>query len=306
MLRKSSRSLGRCGWLASLILFAVVCGCQTRLAPPPADWQAWRERRAQDIAGPDGWASLAGLFWLQEGEHWIGARGDVAIHLPPNSAPNVVGTLRREGGRVWFTPVPGVRTMLRGYAVTAERELVTDIDGSPDILECGRVKFWILHRGDRRGVRVRDPEAPERLAFRDIPVFLYNPGYRVTARFEPYQPVRKIEVADVTGGKSEENCPGALVFTLHDQEVRLDVIDDAEANDFFLIFKDATSGKDTYGGGRFLHVPRPNDLGEVQIDFNRAYNPPCGFTPFATCPVPPRQNWLSVPIKAGERKPLGH
>jgi uncharacterized protein (DUF1684 family) len=92
------------------------------------------------------------------------------------------------------------------------------------------------------------------------------------------------------------------VFTLHDQEVRLDVIDDAEANDFFLIFKDATSGKDTYGGGRFLHVPRPNDLGEVQIDFNRAYNPPCGFTPYATCPVPPRQNWLSVPIKAGERK----
>jgi uncharacterized protein (DUF1684 family) len=159
----------------------------------------------------------------------------------------------------------------------------------------------ILHRGDRRGVRVRDPEAPERTAFTDIRVFTYNPGYRVKARFEPYQPVRKLSVSDITGGVAEETCPGALVFQLHEQEVRIDVIEDTDANDFFLLFRDATSGKETDGGGRFLHVNRPDASGEVDVDFNKAYNPPCAFTPYATCPVPPRQNWLPVPIKAGEK-----
>lgn len=286
-----------------LVLLLGAIGCRTRLAPAPTSWHAWRERRSVDIAGPDGWASIAGLFWLQEGEQWVGARGDVPVKLPMGSAPNVVGTFRLERGTVRFTPVPGVRVMLRGYAVTAEKELATDVDGAPDILEVGRVKFWILHRGDRRGVRVRDPEAPERINFKEIPVFTYHPAYRVTARFEPYTPPRTLQVADVTGGSNEETCPGALVFQLHEQEVRLDVIDDPEANDFFLLFRDATSGKETYGGGRFLHVRRPNDAGEVDIDFNLAYSPPCAFTAFATCPVPPRQNWLPVPIKAGERKP---
>jgi len=285
----------------ALGLLLVFSGCQTRLAPAPADWPLWRERRMQDIGGPDGWTSLAGLFWLQEGEQWVGSRGDVPIRLPMGSAPTVVGTLKREGEKVWFTPVPGVRVMLRGYAVTAEHEMVTDVDNAPDILEVGRVKFWILHRGDRRGVRVRDPEAPERTAFTDIRVFIYNPGYRVKARFEPYQPVRKLPVADITGGVTEETCPGALVFQLQDQEVRIDVIEDTDANDLFLLFRDATSGKETYGGGRFLHVNRPDASGEVDVDFNKAYNPPCAFTPYATCPVPPRQNWLSVPIKAGEK-----
>lgn len=256
-----------------------------------------------DIAGPDGWASLAGLHWLKEGEQWVGARGDVPVKLPLGSAPNVVGALRLEQGKVWFTPVPGIRVMLRGYAVTQERELASDVDGAPDILEVGRVKFWILHRGDRRGVRVRDPESPARTSFESLPVFLYHPGYRVTARFEPYTPARTLQVADVTGGSSPETCPGALVFRLHDQELRLDVIEDAEANDFFVLFRDSTSGKETYGGGRFLHVRKPGESGEVEIDFNFAYSPPCAFTAYATCPVPPRQNWLPVPVKAGEKKP---
>lgn len=297
--------LRRLGFLT--LLGAVLLGCHTRPLAPPPHFQAWRDRRLMDIGGPDGWASLAGLFWLKEGEAIVGTRGDALVRLPMGSAPDVVGKLIRQGDNVRFVSAPGVRVMLRGYSVT-ERDLVTDVDDQPDILEVGRVKFWILHRGDRRGVRVRDPEAPERKEFSGIPVYSYNTKFRVIARWEPYDPPRKIAVSDITGGRTEEVCPGRLVFTIDDKECRLETVEDSAAGDLFLMFRDETSGKETYGGGRFLHVTKPTATGEVLVDFNLAYNPPCAFTPHATCPVPPRQNALPVEIKAGERyrNPKGH
>ncbi len=208
----------------------------------------------------------------------------------------------RKDDRVGFTADPGVEVTLRGKPVD-RIELKSDVDGSADALEVGRLKFWVIARGDRRGIRVRDPESATRRALKEIPVFRYREAYRVMARFEPYLPERTLRIADVTGGSSDEVCPGALVFRLEGQEYRVDALDDTEAGDLFVIFRDGTSGRQTYGGGRFLHVRKPMGGGSIEMDFNRAYNPPCAFTPYATCPVPPRQNWLGVDIPAGEKDP---
>lgn len=277
-------------------------GCAGRHDLAPTYWLNWRKERFQDIAGPNGWATLAGLHWLEAGDSTVGTDSTSGIRLPEGTAVPRVGVFTRKEDRVGFTAEPGVEVTLRGRPVD-RIELKSDVDGAADALEVGRLKFWVIARGDRRGIRVRDPESPVRLGLKEIPVYRYSEAYRVMARFEPYDPPRKLTIADVTGGSKEEVCPGALVFRLGKQEYRLDALDDTEAGDLLVLFRDGTSGRQTYGGGRFLHARKPMGGGGIELDFNRAYNPPCAFTPYATCPVPPRQNWLEVDIPAGEKDP---
>jgi hypothetical protein len=168
----------------------------------------------------------------------------------------------------------------------------------------GSLSFVIIDRSGRLGVRIRDPESPTRLHFAGLKYFHYNPAWRIPGRFEPFLVARTLRVPDASGGTQEFPSPGQLVFSHAGQEFRLDVAEESGEDEYFVIFTDRSAGQSTYEAGRFLYVARPDAAGQVTIDFNRAYTPPCGFTPFATCPRPPPQNALSFPIEAGERKPV--
>lgn len=288
-------------WL--LILLLVASGCVSR--PPEEDfrraWREWRAARRESVAGEDGWATLAGLHWLREGSQTAGGADTNDIVLTRGRVADFAGTFTRTGSSVHFSAAPDQPAQLDGQPV-ASTFLRSDAEDDPAVLHLGHLRVLVLARGERIGLRVKDPQARTRTGFRGLDYFTYDPGRRVTARYECYSPPKRIPLADVTGAVLEELSPGALVFTLDGQELRLDVFEDQEAGDLFILFRDRTSGRSTYGSGRYLHAPLPDARGNVTLDFNFAYNPPCAFTSYATCQLPPRQNWLPVAIEAGERR----
>jgi uncharacterized protein (DUF1684 family) len=164
------------------------------------------------------------------------------------------------------------------------------------------VRFNVIKRGDRFGLRVKDSQARTRLEFQGLDYFPIDARWRVNARLEPYNPPKRIPITDVTGMTSESISPGALVFTIDGKEYRLDPVLEEGSDELFIIFKDETSKHDTYPAGRYLYAKKPGPDGKTVVDFNRAYNPPCTFTPFATCPLPPLQNRLPLRIEAGEKR----
>jgi uncharacterized protein (DUF1684 family) len=200
---------------------------------------------------------------------------------------------------------PGVTVTSQDKRVT-ELELHSDKDGKPDVLTVGSLSLYLIERGGRLAFRVKDSESAGRRSFRGLDWYPVSEAYRIRGRFVPYDPPRKIPIANVLGTVEPMESPGYVAFTVSGREVKLDaVLEEPDAKELFLIFKDATAGKDTYPAGRFLYAEMPKD-GEVVLDFNKAYSPPCAFTSFATCPLPPRQNRLAVRIEAGEKKPAGH
>jgi uncharacterized protein (DUF1684 family) len=246
----------------------------------------WREKREAALKAEGGWLSVAGLFWLKEGSNTIGTGGANDIVLP--DGPATFGAMELHQGHVRIT---------RGAPA---RELKPD---SPDVLQVGRLSLFLIRRGDRFGIRLKDPASEYRRHFTHLECFPASEAWRVTARFvaEP----KKIPILNVLGQTEESDCPGYAVFRLAGQEVRLyPILEEAGAKELFYIFKDQTSGKETYGAGRFLYSDLPRD-GQVVLDFNKAYNPPCSFTPYATCPLPPPENRLPMRVEAGEKK-YGH
>ncbi len=223
----------------------------------------------------------------------------------PLAAPGVparAGTLRVDGAKVLLTPAPGARLTLNGQPLGGPAALQDDLAGKPDLVGAGRLTFHVIRRGERAGVRVKDPESATRRGFKGLDWFPVTPAARVVARFTPFDPPREVEVGSVTGDVSKEKIPGALTFSWNGREQT--VLPFADGDGFFLVFSDATSGIETYGAARFLAAAAPRD-GQVVLDFNQAYNPPCAFTPFATCPLPVRENRLKVRIEAGEKKYKG-
>jgi uncharacterized protein (DUF1684 family) len=261
--------------------------------------EAWRAERVEGLKAAGGWLSLAGLHWLPEGESSIGSQpmGDVVL---PASAPARVGTVSRDGDRVAIELAPGVDATHDGEPFRRLELTTDDGEGEPTVVELGTLSFHVIRRGERIGLRVKDSEAPSRTAFTGIEGFRVDPRWRLDARFEPYDPPRQIEVEDYSGGTQESTVPGAVVFEVDGRSHRLDAID--AGDQLFLIFADRTSGETTYGGGRYLYADKPGADGRVVVDFNKAYNPPCVFTPYATCPLPPRQNRLDLAVEAGEKK----
>ena len=304
-----TRTATRTPWRAipavAALVLALFAGIACRVRPAVDNHATWRAERAKSIGGPEGWTTLAGLHWLSEGTQTIGSGAACGVKLPAGSAPEIVGTLVRSGTGVRFEPAPGVEARLRGIVVGG-LDLKSDAAGKPDELAVGRVRFWMLARGERRAIRVRDPGTPERRAFHGIPTHSYDARWVFAARWEPAVPPRQIRITDVTGGSAMENVAGTLAFEIDGRGFRLDALEDPEVHDLWVLFGDATSGHTTYGSGRFLHVPMPGQDGRTQIDFNRAYNPPCAFTRHATCPLPPRENWLPIAVSAGELAPGVH
>jgi uncharacterized protein len=275
------------------------------IAPPQldqlkADDERWHQKRIERLKAEDGWLSLVGLHWLDEGRAVAGSADDAEVKLPP-SAPARLGIFTRKGKEVSFTPEKGVAVTVDGKPF-AGGPVKTDATEKPDTLRVGTLQMLPIVRGERVGVRVRDSASAVRRSFEGIDRYPVRTEWWKEARFEPGGD-RKITVPNVLGEPSEEPLAGTAVFTHGGKEHRLDAV--WEDGKLFFIFGDQTNGKETYGSGRFLYADAPKD-GRVVLDFNRAYNPPCVFTPYATCPLPPKQNKLPVRVEAGELRFKGH
>lgn len=264
--------------------------------------EAWRQKREERLKADGGWLTVAGLFWLEEGKSRFGTAPDNQIVLPEGSAPEHAGVFERHGATVKVSVEKDVDATLGDNPVGEASEMRSDTTGAPDVLALGRrLQMHVIERGGRFGIRLKDLESPLRKAFQGLSWFPISESWRVVARFELYDPPRQVEIPNVLGQVESMSCPGAVVFTLGGQELRLEpVVEDPNEPELFFIFKDATSGQETYPSGRFLYAEMPKD-GQVVLDFNKAYSPPCAFTPYATCPLPPPQNRVKLRIEAGEK-----
>jgi uncharacterized protein (DUF1684 family) len=261
--------------------------------------ESWRAARDANLRKPESWLTLVGLFWLEEGENRFGSDPRNRVVLPAGKAPAVAGTLVRHGEAVTVRATPGAGLESDGHPVT-EMTLASDAKGKPTVLRLGSLSFYVLKRGDRLGVRVKDRQSPALATFHGVESFPVDPEWRMVARFEPHPRPTSIPIANVLGQTENQPSPGTVVFEHAGKTWRLDALDGGDGS-LSLIFADSTSGRETYGAGRFLDTDPPRD-GKVVVDFNKAYNPPCAFTAFATCPLPPRQNRLAVAVTAGEKK----
>lgn len=272
-----------------------------------ADWKRevleWREARAEGLQEPDSWLSLIGLYWLSDGLNRVGTAPDNDIVLA--AGPEHMGRVVVDGGDVRFCRATGSGVRID----REEREcspMTTDAEGEPTLVRAGSVTFHVIDREGNLGLRVKDSQADTRLDFAGLDYFELDPAWRVEARFEPFGEPRAIEVPDVTGIVQKLPSPGRVVFERDGKTHALDAVRYEGSDEFFLIIADRTNGRQTYGGGRYLYTPLPDEDGTVTVDFNRAYNPPCVFTAHATCPLPPPQNRLDLAIEAGELMYAGH
>jgi uncharacterized protein (DUF1684 family) len=230
----------------------------------------WRANYEAQLKAPDGWLSVAGLSWLHEGDNTVDL---------PNQKPIA---LRLDHGKVTYE----------------KRQLKSDAADRPDVLKLGDISLTIIERGGKLGIRLRDPNAETRRDFTGCKWFPADPAWLIKARWVAYPKPKTIAITNILGMTDQGPSPGYAEFTLQGKTMKLEpVLEDGE---LFFMFKDATSARTTYGAGRFLYAALPKG-DEVELDFNKATNPPCAFTAFATCPLPPRQNILAVAIEAGEK-----
>lgn len=270
-----------------LVLTAALLLAAVPPAPSPAafesEWQDWHARRLAGLKRPQGWLALSGLHWLKEGENRIAG-------LP--------GRFVVAGGAVRLEAAPGDGWTL-GSAPVTSHALASDRGGRPDRIQVGSRTAQVIDRGGKLALRVWDAESPVRKGFTGIDTFPPEPRWRLVARWEAYATPREVEVPSVVGIPTREKAPGRAWFVVDGKEYALEPTLDGE--ELFFVFKDRTAPKETYGAGRFLTAALPAE-GKVVLDFNRAYNPPCVFSPYATCPLPLPQNVLPVRIEAGEKK----
>ena len=260
----------------------------------------WRARREADLKADNSWLTVAGLYFLNQGRNTFGSAPTNDIVLPAD-APAEAGVLEFDGPTVTLRAAEPLA--VNGTPVSTA-ELRPAGDGRPaDQVKMGALTFFVHKSGDRVAIRLRDLNSEIRRNFSGLKWFAPNEAYRVIGRFEPYAQAKPMKVPNVLGDFESYTAPGTVSFTLNGQPLKLEVYDagTGENRRFFIVFRDLTSGKETYASARFLYAPRPNAKGEVELDFNKAYNPPCAFNPYTTCPLPTPMNRLRVRIEAGER-----
>jgi len=261
-----------------------------------AAWHADREAR---LKGPEGWLNLAGLHWLEPGRNTFGSAADNDIVIPQSRAAARIGEFVVESGAVRFTAAPGADVRADGTAVDS-LALSDDDPGPAAVLTHADLAFFVIDREGRLGIRLRDYRHPVLASFPGIESYPAAPRWRLDAQFRPYAEPRQISVATVVEGLGwEPIAPGVLEFEVDGETHSLEVLDSGDG--LFVMFADGTTGTTTYPAGRYLYAEPPGADGTTVLDFNKAYNPPCAFNEFATCPLPPRHNFLSVAIAAGEK-----
>jgi uncharacterized protein (DUF1684 family) len=257
----------------------------------------WRENREARLKADGGWLMVTGLSWLGPGENRFGTDKASAIVLPEGSAPAYAGSFELKGGDITVKLVPGTVAKMAGLPLAGPAVLRPD---SADIVELGPVTLQVIERGGRFGVRMKDKNAAARRDFTGCRWFEIDEAYRVEANWVAHPEPKPLKVPNVLGHSETMPSPGYAEFTHGGKTVRLDgVLETPQSAQLWFILRDQTSGKETYPAGRFLYADLPK-AGKVTLDFNKSYNPPCAFTEYATCPLPPPQNWMPVRIEAGE------
>ena len=290
----------------STILLSITLILSIRCAPAEdpgfvKEEEAWRESRDRSMQETDSWLTIAGLFWLAEGENRAGTAPGNDIQLPEGSAPVVVGRFIRNDSQVRFEVEKGVDVFLNGNPLST-RVLKSDADGEPDILELNDLRLWVIKREDRYAIRLRDLNALPFRSYHGLTFFPPQEKYRIKGKLIPYETPRKVTISSVVGTKSEMISPGVVSFDIDGENQRLLAFGQwPESGSLFFVFRDGTSGTETYGASRFLTADVAEDT-TVDMNFNRAYNPPCAYTKYATCPLPPPENILTIRITAGEMK----
>ncbi len=265
--------------------------------PYVSEIEKWRAQREERLKAEDGWLSLAGLFWLKPGENRVGSAPGAEVSLPAAKAPAKAATITWVKGKLHLKVENGVALFVNGKPAK-EIDLKSDAGGAqPDVMSLGDLKFFVIHRGTKEGIRLKDKKSEYRTGFQGLKWYPVDPKWRLTAKWVAYPSPKKILFDTMVGEKEEDLAPGYAAFHVNGAEYKLEpTVEDGE---LFFVFRDKTAGKTTYPAARFLKTTMPKD-GTLVLDFNKAYNPPCVFTPYATCPLPPPQHRLPFPIDAGE------
>ena len=263
--------------------------------------RAFRQERVARLLEPRGWLALSGLFWLEKGVNTLGAGQGNSVVMPP-SAPEKLGTLNLDASGYHLKVEPGVVALCKGAPV-GEMTLRSDADpsGPPDVVEVGPVAFAVIVRGGDPALRVWDANSPNRARFAGIPTWPIDPAWRAVGKWVKYAEPRKVEVSTAIAKTEEATVAGEVRVTVQGQDLVLVPFLEEGSDELFLVFSDATTGKESYGGGRFLSMPLPDGNGDVVVDFNKAVNPPCMFTQYATCPRPRAENRVPLAVEAGEK-----
>lgn len=292
---------------AMLALGLVACGdtppAPVAVAADPAfaaEQQQWRLQRYQELHAADGWTSLVGLHWLEYKAHYIGSGPGSGIRLAVG--PDKLGMVSRQGDSVWFTPERGVALSVDDAPVTGRIRFFSDRDATPTLIrfDGGKGQLSLIHRGERYALRVKHADAPTRASFAGLQYWPGGPSWRISARFIPHEPGKTMPIVDITGLTTQMPNAGTLEFERDGRTWRLEALGEP-GRELFVIFADRTSGHGSYPAGRYLDLAAPDANGQVLVDFNHAYNPPCAFTPFATCPLSPPENRLDLRVDAGEQ-----
>ncbi|MFT4924974.1 MAG: hypothetical protein ACI8WB_001064 [Phenylobacterium sp.] len=261
----------------------------------------WQKDRHEYLKKEDGWLSLTGLFWLTSGMNGIGSESDNKVILPKDKAVDYLGSYLLNDGKITANFPPNSQVFEDGKAVLRQT-IETDHQQKATILNHGSLSWYVIEREGRFGVRVRDSQLPQQKSLATLGYFDINPAWIIDATFTPYKEDKQLQVPTVMDWYWQASSPGQVTFSKDGQQHQLDIIDSGDV--YFIIFGDKTNGGQTYGAGRFLYIDKPKagqSLTELTIDFNMAHNPPCVFTPFATCPLPPPQNKLALDVTAGEK-----
>lgn len=246
----------------------------------------WQKSRFNTLNAPDGWLALVGLQWMEPGANTLGKADNNRIVFPHEEAPDYAGELIWESDSVWFRNTEG------------REQLIYAPDREAEVLEFGSLSFFVIKRDSLMGIRMRDSLSPVLRAFQGTDFYPVNPAWRKVATFIPYAEGKELQIQNIIGIVEKQICPGYLEFKHEGKTYTLDVI--PEGDQYFIIFGDATNGAETYGAGRYMYTSLPDETNKVVLDFNKSYNPPCVFTDYATCPLPPPQNVFSISIQAGE------
>ena len=293
---------------ATWVLTVLLAACEPETPVNPEEHrvsvEAWREKRVEKLARADGWLTLVGLFWMKNGRYTFGrdSANNFVYAGVQDWVPSRVGTFSVRDSTVHFDAEPGVQVLVKGEPIQSFDAL--SAEGPATVFELGSLQWFVITRSGEYAVRMRDAQSPVRTTFTpdDIPLFPISTDWRFPARFEWHDPPDTVEIPNILGTVNRTPSPASARFTVAGKTYRLVLWKDSDdTTNFFTAFADETNVRETYGGGRFLWIDAPDAEGRTVVDFNRAYNPPCVFTEFATCPLPPPENRLPFAIPAGER-----
>lgn len=295
------------------ILWLVLTACSPgKRSEPPIDLAAynqeietWHSNRVEELKGPKGYLNLAGLLWLNDGINTVGSGPSNSIVFPEGKAPERVGFYLLRDNSVTFESAPDAKITSNGKPVKKLVAFHPDSASKAPAMNYGSLEWFVIKRDNKFGVRLRDFENPALLEFKGIERYPVDAAWRLEATFSTTDSSRRIPITNVLGQTTLQESPGTLTFFIAEKQYQLDVLDEG-GDDYFMIFGDPTNARETYGAGRYLYVKKPGKDGRTIIDFNKAYNPPCAFTSFATCPLPPKQNILDVEVNVGEKNYGAH